>query len=87
MILPFYVFTLSFATEAAKEEEEDGEEEEDDDMSNFQSDDEEDGDDTDKEMGVEAEDGDEAESLKLQKLAARVCKLIFFNCICDPFSS
>lgn len=41
-------------------------------MSNFQTDDDDDGDDTDKEMGVDAEEGDEAESLKLQKLAARV---------------
>ncbi|XP_047980083.1 importin beta-like SAD2 [Salvia hispanica] len=59
------------AEAAAKEEEEDGEDEEDDDMSNFQTDDEEDGDDSDKEMGVDAEGGDEAESLKLQKLAAK----------------
>ncbi|XP_042007159.1 importin beta-like SAD2 isoform X2 [Salvia splendens] len=59
------------AEAAAKEEEEDGEDEEDDDMSNFQTDDEEDGDDSDKEMGVDAEDGGEAESLKLQKLAAK----------------
>ncbi|KAK9289014.1 hypothetical protein L1049_017485 [Liquidambar formosana] len=53
--------------EAAKEEEA-----EDDDMDGFQSDDEDDdGDASDKEMGVEAEDGDEADSLKLQKLAAQ----------------
>lgn len=66
-----WVFTFSVWTEAAKEEEE-GEEEDDDDMGNFQSDDDDDGDDSDKDMGVDAEDGDEAESLKLQKLAARV---------------
>lgn len=46
-------------------------------MGNLQSDDEDDGDDSDKEMGVDVEEGDEAESLKLQKLAARVC--IFFH--------
>lgn len=47
-------------------------------MSNFQSDDEEDGNDSDREMGVDAEEGDEAESLKLQKLAARVGYSKFF---------
>ncbi|KAL2459824.1 Importin beta-like SAD2 [Forsythia ovata] len=53
--------------EAAKEEAED-----DDDMDNFQTDDEdEEGDEFDKEMGVDDEDGDEADSLQLQKLAAR----------------
>ncbi|CAA3022080.1 importin beta-like SAD2 [Olea europaea subsp. europaea] len=54
--------------EAAKEEAED-----DDDMDNFHSDDEEEeGDEFDKEMGVDEEDGDEADSCSLQKLAARV---------------
>ncbi|KAK9932780.1 hypothetical protein M0R45_020003 [Rubus argutus] len=50
---------------AAKEEEA----EDDDDMDGFQTDDEDDG--SDKEMGVDAEDGDEADSLKFQKLAAQ----------------
>ncbi|KAF3457074.1 hypothetical protein FNV43_RR01731 [Rhamnella rubrinervis] len=54
--------------EAAKEEEA----EDDDDMDGFQTDDEdEEGDGSDKEMGVDAEDGDEADSIKLQKLAAQ----------------
>ncbi|CAN1251411.1 Importin beta-like SAD2 [Linum perenne] len=54
--------------EAAKEEEA----EDDDDMDGFQTDDEdEDVDGSDKEMGDDAEDGDEADSLKLQKLAAQ----------------
>ncbi|XP_035547544.1 importin beta-like SAD2 isoform X2 [Juglans regia] len=51
---------------AAKEEEA----EDDDDMDGFQTDDEEDdGDVSDKEMGVDTEDGDEADSIRLQKLA------------------
>ncbi|KAJ0093010.1 hypothetical protein Patl1_26134 [Pistacia atlantica] len=54
--------------EAAKEEEA----EDDDDMDGFQTDDEDDdGDGSDKEMGVDAEDGDEADSIRLQKLAAQ----------------
>lgn len=55
--------------EAAKEEEN----ADDDDMEGgFQTDDdEEDEDGSDRDMGVEAEDGDEADSLKLQKLAAQ----------------
>ncbi|ONI29088.1 hypothetical protein PRUPE_1G180500 [Prunus persica] len=54
--------------EAAKEEEA----EDDDDMDGFQTDDDDDfGDGSDKEMGVDAEDGDEADSMKLQKLAAQ----------------
>ncbi|XP_061990500.1 importin beta-like SAD2 [Rosa rugosa] len=53
---------------AAKEEEA----EDDDDMDGFQTDDDDDGGDgSDKEMGVDAEDGDEADSLKFQKLAAQ----------------
>lgn len=56
--------------EAAKEEEA----EDDDDMDGFQTDDEDDeGEVSDREMGVDAEDGDEADSIKLQKLAAQVC--------------
>ncbi|KAK3204665.1 hypothetical protein Dsin_018711 [Dipteronia sinensis] len=53
--------------ESAKEEEA----EDDDDMDGFQTDDEDDGDGSDKEMGVDAEDGDEADSIRLQKLAAQ----------------
>lgn len=54
--------------EAAKEEEA----EDDDDMDGFGSDDDdEDGDVDDREMGLDAEDGDEADSFKLQKLAAQ----------------
>lgn len=46
-------------------------------MDGFQTDDEdEDGDGSDKEMGFDAEDGDEADSIRLQKLAAQVC---FYN--------
>ncbi|XP_017633616.1 importin beta-like SAD2 [Gossypium arboreum] len=52
--------------EAAKEEEA----EDDDDMDGFQTDDDED-DGSDKEMGVDAEDEDEADSMRLQKLAAQ----------------
>ncbi|GLT68097.1 hypothetical protein SLA2020_403570 [Shorea laevis] len=52
--------------EAAKEEEA----EDDDDMDGFQTDDDDDeGDGSDKEMGIETEDGDEADSIRLQKLA------------------
>ncbi|XP_023549155.1 importin beta-like SAD2 isoform X1 [Cucurbita pepo subsp. pepo] len=54
--------------EAAKEEEV----EEDDDMDGYPSEeDDEDGDGSDKEMGFDAEDGDEVDSIKLQKLAAQ----------------
>lgn len=56
--------------EAAKEEEA----EDDDDMDGFQTDDDdEDGDGSDREMGVDAEDGDEADSIRFQRLAAQVC--------------
>ncbi|EYU32733.1 hypothetical protein ABFS82_14G040400 [Erythranthe guttata] len=55
--------------EAAKEEAEAEAAEDDDDMGNLETDDEDDGDDSDGEMGVE--DGDEAESNRLQRLAAR----------------
>ena len=58
--------------EAAKEEEA----EDDDDMDGFQTDDD-NGDGSDKEMGVDAEDGDEADSIRLQKLAAQVCVLFW----------
>ncbi|KAK2986662.1 hypothetical protein RJ640_010118 [Escallonia rubra] len=54
--------------EAAKEEEA----EDDDDMDGLQSDDEDDDvEGSDKEMGVDAEDGDEADSVRFQKLAAQ----------------
>ncbi|GFY92874.1 ARM repeat superfamily protein [Actinidia rufa] len=54
--------------ESAKEEEG----EDDDDMDGLQTDDEDDdGDGSDKEMGVDAEDGDEADSIRLKKLAAQ----------------
>lgn len=41
-------------------------------MDGFQTDDEDD-DGSDKDMGVDAEDGDEADNIRLQKLAALVC--------------
>ncbi|XP_010251770.1 PREDICTED: importin beta-like SAD2 [Nelumbo nucifera] len=54
--------------EAAKEEDA----EDDDDMDGFQSDDDDDENEgSDREMGVDAEDGDEADSVRLQKLAAQ----------------
>ncbi|KAM0989508.1 hypothetical protein ACFX15_012924 [Malus domestica] len=54
--------------EAAKEEEP----EDDDEMDGFQTDDDDEyGDGSDKEMGLDTEDGDEADSVKLQKLAAQ----------------
>lgn len=57
--------------EAAKEEDE-AEDDDDNDMDGFETDDEDDiGDASDKEMGVDAEDGDEADSIRLQKLAAQ----------------
>ncbi|XP_016727428.1 importin beta-like SAD2 [Gossypium hirsutum] len=60
--------------EAAKEEEA----EDDDDMDGFQTNDDED-DGSDKEMGVDAEDEDEADSMRLQKLAAQVCIVLAFE--------
>lgn len=59
---------MVLCSEVAKEEPED-----DDDMDDgLETDDNED-DGSDKEMGVDAEDGDEANSLRLQRLAAQVC--------------
>ncbi|KAL4298142.1 hypothetical protein GQ457_12G002620 [Hibiscus cannabinus] len=52
--------------EAANEEEA-----EDDDMDGFQTDDDDDANGSDKEMGVDAEDEDEADNIRLQKLAAQ----------------
>ncbi|RYQ79056.1 hypothetical protein Ahy_Scaffold8g108542 isoform C [Arachis hypogaea] len=61
-------FSLTHA-EAIKEEEA----EDDDDMDGFQTDDEdEDVNGSDKEMGVDAEDGDEADSMTLRKLAEQL---------------
>lgn len=72
------ILLSSMWTEAAKEEEAE-EDEDDDDMDGLQSDDEEDdgGDGSDKEMGVDAEDGDEADSLRLKKFAAQVRNSVF----------
>ena len=57
--------------EAAKAEEA----EDDSGMDGFQTDDEdEDGIGSDKEMGVDGEDGDEADSIRLRKLAEQVCE-------------
>lgn len=49
----------------------------DDDMNGLLSDEEDDVDESDKEMGVDAEDGDEANNKSLQRLAAQVC--CYFN--------
>mgnify|MGYP004713309525 FL=1 len=55
-------------TESEKEAAEDN-----DDMDGLPTDDEDDeGDVSDKEMGIDDEDGDEADNIKLQKLAAQV---------------
>lgn len=66
-------------TEAAKEEEAEEDDGDDDDMDGLQSDDEDDdgGDVSDKEMGVDAEDGDEADSIRLKKFAAQVRNSFF----------
>lgn len=69
-------------TEAAKEEEA----EDDDDMDGFQTDDDDDdADGSDKEMGVDAEDGDEADSIRLQKLAAQVYIILILKFIIGTF--
>jgi hypothetical protein len=42
---------------------------------------------SDKEMGLDDEDGDEVNSLHLQKLAAEVCCAIFdYQCLLDMYS-
>ena len=65
-IIPFPIFLA----EAAKEAEVDYENE----MNGLDSDDEDDDDGSDGEMGMDdTEDGDEAESMRLKKLAAQVC--------------
>ncbi|BAT93510.1 Importin beta-like [Vigna angularis] len=65
-ILDLLVAYKDQVAEAAKEEEA----EDDDDMDDFQTDDEdEDGNGSEKEMGIDAEDGDEADSSKFRKLA------------------
>lgn len=74
----YYIFNhlicLSSCLEAAKEDEA----EDDDDMNGLQTDEDDDEDDgSDKEMGDDAEEGDEADSTRLQKLAAQVITL---NC-------
>lgn len=62
--------------EAAKEEEP----EDDDEMDGFPTDDDDEyGDGSDKEMGLDAEDGDEIDSVKLQKLAAQVCPVFLLE--------
>lgn len=69
-----HIYFSSLHTEAAKEEEE---VEEDDDMDGYPSDEDDDeGDGSDKEMGFDAEDGDEVDSIRLQKLAAQVCTCV-----------
>ncbi|KAI3763994.1 hypothetical protein L2E82_13994 [Cichorium intybus] len=61
---------VAYKDQLAEAEKEEPEEEDDDDMNDeLQSDDEADG--SDREMGVDDEDGDEADSLRLQKLAAQ----------------
>lgn len=65
-----HIYSAHLHTEAAKDEEV----EEDDEMDGYPSDEDDDeGDGSDKEMGFDAEDGDEVDSIKLQKLAAQVC--------------
>lgn len=63
------VSQLSYFAEAAKQEEAEA----DDDMDGFQTDDEDEDDNgSDREMGIDAEDGDEVNSGKLGKLAQQV---------------
>lgn len=74
----FFFFFVSFifsCSESAKEE--DGG---DDNMDGFQTEEDDDEeDDSDKEMGVDADEADDADTLKLHKLAAQVCKLVITN--------
>ncbi|GLJ28027.1 hypothetical protein SUGI_0550340 [Cryptomeria japonica] len=65
-ILDLLVAYKEQVAEAAKNNED-----EDDDMDGWKTEDDEEEDDSDKEMGVETEDGDEANSQRLQKLAAQ----------------
>jgi importin-7 len=68
------VFFPGGHTESKKQSEEDG-----DDMDGFDADEEYDEEvDSDKEMGLDDEDGDEATSSQLQKLAAEVCGPLLF---------
>jgi len=70
--------------EAAKEEEA----EDDDDMDGFQTDDEdEDGSGFDKEMGVDADDGDDGDTITLRKLAEQVSGYAGLKNICLHMSS
>ncbi|KAG8484415.1 hypothetical protein CXB51_022818 [Gossypium anomalum] len=66
LALPGDQFPREALEQAANEEEV-----EDDDMDGFQTDDEDDANASDKEMGVDAEDEDEADNIRLQKLAAQ----------------
>ncbi|KAA3454673.1 importin beta-like SAD2 [Gossypium australe] len=66
LALPGEQFPGEALEQAANEEEV-----EDDDMDGFQTDDEDDANASDKEMGVDAEDEDEADNIRLQKLAAQ----------------
>lgn len=60
------IYLFYFVSPEAEKEDE---AEDDDEMDGFQTDDEDDG---SEEMGVDAEDGDEADSIRYQKLAAQV---------------
>jgi hypothetical protein len=62
------VFPPGQSSENKKQNEEDA-----DDMDGFDADEEDEEVDSDKEMGLDDEDGDEVSSLQLQKLAAEVC--------------
>jgi hypothetical protein len=75
------VFFPGGHTESKKRSEEAG-----DDMDDFDADEEDDEEvDSDKEMGLDDEDGDEASSSQLQKLAAEVCRpppvFAFLDCL------
>lgn len=66
----YFSVSCTYFAEAAKEEEA----EDDDDMDGFQTDGEdEDCNGSDKEMGGDAEDGDDADTITLRKLAEQVC--------------
>lgn len=78
----FFLVSLLFSClESAKEEDGD-----DDNMDGFQTEDDDDEeDDSDKEMGVDADEADDADTRKLHKLAAQVCKLVITNKDLDFF--
>jgi len=80
VIFTFIPFPI-FLAEAAKETEVDYEEE----MNGLQSsDDDYDDDGSDGEMD-DTEEGDEAQSVKLQKLAAQVCEVFVSTCFCEAW--